>query len=127
LPFADAIGPGNHLGDAHRALRSDERSLLGSEMSKKPTKILPSIHHDEHEAQFLTGVAAPSGDGPQKPETVCAVCGRPRSDLPPIADADYFNVIMRVGRPLRNSARSRHELAIGPYCCSRAPVHGRQR
>jgi len=38
--------------------------------------------------------------------TVCELCGLPKADLP-VVDSDYFNVAMRVGRPLGRVARFR--------------------
>ena len=38
--------------------------------------------------------------------TVCALCGVPIADLP-LVDSNYFDVIMRVGRPMGRGARFR--------------------
>ena len=38
--------------------------------------------------------------------TMCALCGIAMPDLP-VVDSDYFNVVMRVGRPLGRVARLR--------------------
>ena len=51
-------------------------------------------------------LAGPMGSCHTDAYTVCALCGLPISDLP-VVDSDYFNVVMRVGRPLGRVARFR--------------------
>jgi hypothetical protein len=82
-------------------------------MSNDTTKNLQSARQNGHEAQLFVG-GDPSmlmADGPGKhtkptANTGCPLCGRAMPDLP-IADGDYFNVIMRVGRPIKRGARLR--------------------
>ena len=46
----------------------------------------------------------PAGSCHTDANTVCALCGMNRADLP-FVDSDYFNVAMRVGRPPGRVAR----------------------
>ena len=50
--------------------------------------------------------AEPAGSCHNNANTMCALCGIAMPDLP-VVDSDYFNVIMRVGRPLGVGARFR--------------------
>ena len=50
--------------------------------------------------------AEPAGCCHTKANTACTLCGMTMPDLP-VVDSDYFNVVMRVGRPLSRVARFR--------------------
>lgn len=50
--------------------------------------------------------AEPAGGGHANANTMCDLCGMRMPDLP-VVDSDYFNVVMRVGRPLGHVARFR--------------------
>ncbi len=50
--------------------------------------------------------AEPAGSGRIDANTVCELCSLTIPDLP-VVDSDYFNVVMRVGRPLGRVARFR--------------------
>jgi hypothetical protein len=47
-----------------------------------------------------------AGFGRVDANTVCTMCGMTMPDLP-VVDGDYFNVVMRVGRPHGRVARFR--------------------
>lgn len=50
--------------------------------------------------------AEPADSNCSHTNVVCDLCGIAMPDLP-FVDNDYFNVVMRVGRPLRHGARFR--------------------
>ena len=47
-----------------------------------------------------------AGSGHITASIICELCGMTMPDLP-FVDSDYFNVVMRVGRPLGHVARLR--------------------
>ena len=51
-------------------------------------------------------VAAPKGSCHTNASTMCALCDIAMPSLP-FVDSDYFNVVMRVGRPLGRVGRFR--------------------
>jgi hypothetical protein len=53
-----------------------------------------------------TVLAEVGSAGPADPNTVCVTCGMIVVE-PPFEDCDYFDVIMRIGRPIRRGARLR--------------------
>ena len=50
--------------------------------------------------------AEPTGSGHSHANIVCDLCGIAMPDLP-LVDNDYFNVVMRVGRPVGRAGRFR--------------------
>jgi hypothetical protein len=50
--------------------------------------------------------AEPAGSSHTNANIACALCGMTMPDLP-FVDSDYFNVVMKVGRPLGSGARLR--------------------
>ena len=50
--------------------------------------------------------AEPAGSCHTNADIMCELCGITMPDLP-FVDSDYFNVVMRIGRPLGHLARLR--------------------
>jgi hypothetical protein len=50
--------------------------------------------------------AEPAGSCHTDANTVCALCGMNRADLP-FANSDYFDVLMKADRPMRRVPRPR--------------------
>jgi hypothetical protein len=59
--------------------------------------------------------AEPAGSSHTNANIACALCGMSMPD-PPFVDSDYFNLVMKVGRPLGRVARFDRAKQRSPRC-----------